>query len=454
MLAYHGYTLILVVTGRMVADAIGRDIVTKALRSNKNLRDALKSFFSLIAADVQSPETAGEHIMFETGGRFAHGVWFIESDAAEMARSEAIALLTRIMGAMSSDEDENDALLWQIAAECSQPSTAMSVDQAIEKVFDELEKNIVELRTFINQNDTIRFRRSVIDLRIGPVRSVKTAILEAELPVEKLGSEFLNFTYTPLHNDSRVSDTRIKPDLLWEVGLTASIKNIREEATWMINVALGIIRMAEIQQPFHHPLFSDIPEANPFGKPPNGTCGIVLCEGSGHFLSNMVDIIQIDDGIHAILMSNPCKKYMAVFNATKGSVGARVAQGLGWMTRGRQATDRSERLLYFFTAMESLLTNDDKTAPVTQTIARHASVILSKKPGDRVKVANRIKILYRARSSLIHAGKRNVTRRDADMMQSIVESTYFHVMSNVDPSTKFETLNTALATASYGGPWP
>jgi hypothetical protein len=32
----------------------------------------------------------------------------------------------------------------------------------------------------------------------------------------------------------------------------------------------------------------------------------------------------------------------------------RVGQGLGWLTRGRQAEDRAERLLYFFTAIEAL----------------------------------------------------------------------------------------------------
>lgn len=222
----------------------------------------------------------------------------------------------------------------------------------------------------------------------------------------------------------------------------------------MINVALGIIRIAEIQQPFHHPFPSSIPEPNPFWSRTNRTCSILLEEGCRHLISDNVDIIRIDDDIHAILMTDPCKKYMTIFNAEKGSVGARVAQGLGWMSRGRQTPDRSERLLYFFTAMEALLTNDDKSAPVTQTIARHASVILAKTPGERIKIANEIKKLYGARSSLIHAGKRTVTRRDANMIQSIVESTYLHVMSNVDPLTKFEVLNTALAIASYGGPWP
>lgn len=222
----------------------------------------------------------------------------------------------------------------------------------------------------------------------------------------------------------------------------------------MIDVALGLIRIAEIQQPHYHPYLSSFPEANPFWNRSHNAYGVLLEEGCRHFLSDNVNTIWIDAGIHATLMTDPCMKYMAIFNAKKGSVGARIAQGLGWMTRGRQASDRSQRLLYFFTAMESLLTSGDKAAPVIQTIARHASVILAKTPETRIEIANKIKKLYGARSSLVHAGERSVTRHDADLIQSIVESTYLSVMSKLDPMMNFDELNTALATASYGGPWP
>jgi hypothetical protein len=43
-----------------------------------------------------------------------------------------------------------------------------------------------------------------------------------------------------------------------------------------------------------------------------------------------------------------------------------VGQGLGWLSRGRQAESRTERFLFFFTALEALLSSDDKGDPVTQ----------------------------------------------------------------------------------------
>ena len=52
----------------------------------------------------------------------------------------------------------------------------------------------------------------------------------------------------------------------------------------------------------------------------------------------------------------------------------------GWMTRGRHAEDRAERFLFFYTAIETLVSTTDKSAPVIQTIARNAASIITDKP--------------------------------------------------------------------------
>jgi hypothetical protein len=163
--------------------------------------------------------------------------------------------------------------------------------------------------------------------------------------------------------------------------------------------------------------------------------------------------VSLNAAAGKVLMSAPFTDYAAVFTAKEGSVAERVAQGLGWMTRGRQSADRAERLLYFFTAVEALLTNSDKTAPVTQTIARHASVILADTPQDRVKIAGQFKSLYGLRSALVHSGKRGVGRSDADTVQALVEALYDRVLALVPLSSDAQNLNLALDKASYGGAW-
>ena len=104
--------------------------------------------------------------------------------------------------------------------------------------------------------------------------------------------------------------------------------------------------------------------------------------------------------------------------------------------------------------MEALLTSNDKSAPITQTIARHASVILAHKPEDRVKIASQIKDLYGLRSSLVHAGKRGVSKTDADAVQYLVESLYDRVLDQMALDADAQKFSNALEQASYGGPWP
>ena len=90
----------------------------------------------------------------------------------------------------------------------------------------------------------------------------------------------------------------------------------------------------------------------------------------------------------------------------EGERGGAPRRGLGGLMRGRQTVDRAERFLLLFHGYGGSLSSDDKAAPVVQTIARHAAVILQhdpRKPASCFGI-----ILYAARSALVHAGRRNV----------------------------------------------
>jgi len=132
----------------------------------------------------------------------------------------------------------------------------------------------------------------------------------------------------------------------------------------------------------------------------------------------------------------------------------RVSQGLGWLTRGRQADDRAERLLYFFTAIEALLSTDDKSAPVMQTISRHAAVLLHSDNARRVKTAVEIRRLYNFRLALVHAGNRSVFWTAANTAQQIAELLFVRVLRDADLTTSRSEFSAALSKASYGLLWP
>jgi hypothetical protein len=143
-----------------------------------------------------------------------------------------------------------------------------------------------------------------------------------------------------------------------------------------------------------------------------------------------------------------------IFDPPKSSLAERVSQGLGWLTRGRQAEDRAERLLYFFTAIEALLSTDDKSAPVVQTIARHAAVLLVNDNAARAEVAKDLKNLYNFRSALVHAGNRSILWSGANGAQVLAERIFQAVLENADLKTQHQSFSNELAAASYGTPWP
>jgi hypothetical protein len=185
--------------------------------------------------------------------------------------------------------------------------------------------------------------------------------------------------------------------------------------------------------------------------------GVILSQGTGSFGgSTMLRWYEIDSDdvkhFDAIKLSQIAD---VVFDPPGRSVGERLNNGLGWMTLARQTLPRAERFIHFFTALEALLTHSDPTAPITQTIARYLSCIVTSKNEDRVTVADTIRKLYAKRSALIHGGKRSeIHLSDVVTIQQFAETAYLAVILNVPPETPAMELLQDLDKATYGTPWP
>jgi hypothetical protein len=143
-----------------------------------------------------------------------------------------------------------------------------------------------------------------------------------------------------------------------------------------------------------------------------------------------------------------------VMSPSPGTVAERFARGLGWLSRGRRADDQADRFLYFFTAIESLLTRSDKNAPVTDTICRSAACILAKTVTARAAIAREFSALYGIRSDLVHSGERSVSRVNSKDLQLKAELVFFNVLKKADLSKRIDDFHSELKTASYGGRWP
>lgn len=97
----------------------------------------------------------------------------------------------------------------------------------------------------------------------------------------------------------------------------------------------------------------------------------------------------------------------SVFFANKDTVKERLQRTLGWMTKARASEDVATRFLFFFTALEALLTSSEKDTVITDTIARNVATIIAK-IDYRYKIYKEVKTLYATRSRLVHSGMRDV----------------------------------------------
>jgi hypothetical protein len=244
------------------------------------------------------------------------------------------------------------------------------------------------------------------------------------------------------------------PHMVWVVDVPATKENVPEEAKWLIDVAVSFMRLSSRHWSARYPKPGQI-EPHPtlpasLGAPHVTFYGDVSYTGG----KKLPSIYEINEKVAKDLQASDCQQRADIlFDPPNKSLAMRVAQGLGWLTRGRQVSDRAERLLSFFTALEALLTSSDKNDPVTQTISRHVSVIYTQKLADRVSIYNRVKSLYGLRSAVVHAGKRDVLWQDVNTLQSIVEAVYFVVLQRCDLSMSQDNFAQSLSEASHGMRW-
>jgi Apea-like HEPN len=242
--------------------------------------------------------------------------------------------------------------------------------------------------------------------------------------------------------------------IAWLVSVGTAQAIVEEEAKWLIDVAISYLRLQIKVEGRRFPRLGEI-EPHPIRPEQIDNVGVKI-KGSSAFVggASVPPVYEITEEVKALTVdSSFCAKASIIFDPPSKSLAARASQGLGWLTRGRQAEDRAERLLYFFTAIESLLSNDDKTAPIIQTISRHASVLLTDDVKERVGVSAEIKKLYNLRSALVHTGNRGVLWDAANATQFLAEAIFSRVLETTDLNLSHSRFCEQLATASFGSPW-
>ena len=421
---------------------------------SQDLRAALEKFASE-ALECVDPAIADLRL---ERFRLHNGVAFAVSDTAIEAQTDFIRLAVKKLGPKNGHAKVVDKAIWDFVVEI-EDRAKLDDPSYLNAALDVIEAKSASVCEFFRPCPLVRLPENIDRIEIGRV-----AIDRAQSRLEdfrKTNDRFkfgvgTDWTLSIVVAAEDVGIVTKLPPTLWSINLEAADPLREEEGLWLTDVALSILRLAvsptnlgmmvpTIGKVEPHPFFPHVAQDHSFTLRQEGGAQL-----GGMSAPNNYQLTE--DAANELAEEITRSKIQKIFDAKPKSLAERFHQGCGWLTRGRRAADRSDRLLYFFTAIESLLSDSDKTSPVIQTIARHAAALLSDKNEKRHVVALDIKKLYGVRSALVHTGSRGAFDIDANSAQQLAELLFFRVWSDFDLSQRHNEFSAKLSKASYGMP--
>jgi hypothetical protein len=439
-----------------------RSVGSNKFRGDKDFRQLAAEFFA--AAEVARCASPEDVAAIERAGGHCHmvmNVRFACRPETDTALTELVKRCSRLAGKNVADEGDIWSIAWHCAADSAPDIAARVPDIAarVNALADALGAATSSASTYIAPNYLVALTGGIRRFSIGPVEARFTEDVAPEIAEATQDKHWRIVLGRPTRVES-VDGKLIAtfPHSCWKVNVAASRTNLPTEAIWLINVAVSLLRLSLPRPlPFMSTLTPDIGDVEP-----HPTRHSEINEAELSLAGKRVEVsgppelrhYWVDQQLIEHLNNNGFAERAAVlFDRPRGTVAERLAQGLGWMSRGRQARDRAERMLFFFTAIETLLSSGDKNSPVVDRIARDAATIVAPEPGDRHDIAREITKLYGTRSELVHGGHRNTSASDANNVQAIAETLYISVLENMDLRTKVDAFRGALTKAGFGTPW-
>lgn len=429
------------------------------LSSVKNIKNDLASFFlrssrSVCRSDADVSRAMKDAFSLNSYNRMAQGVVFEIDDKLNDIADGIVQFICKAMGTLAGDEDYVSKALWAQAAEMH--NSNMEVTKTVDTFLSSLENNLNTTRRYIADNCVLLLGPLVNRFDVGPVGVVSGEFIAKELRETSSGRLWNIEVGKPGWNVASSSKPTVGIGTNnWDIKVVAAQAHLAEEAGWLAGVAISLLRLT-----VGWTLGSFVPrtgqvEPHAFQHLANDRTAITATE-SGMSIGgrSRAAEYQISPETAALCAESTFKAMTGkVFTPLKNSVGERIRQSLGWQARGRQSEDRAERMLYFFTALEAMLSGRDEGAPVVQTIARNAASVLTDSPDQRARNAKLIRDLYKRRSALVHSGSREVTRRQANTIERVTENVCWCIMDRVDLAQPVDTFQAALHDASYGTAW-
>lgn len=125
------------------------------------------------------------------------------------------------------------------------------------------------------------------------------------------------------------------PSSVWAADVAATKENVAEEAKWLIDVAVSLMRLSTRKWRGPFPRIGDV-EAHPIYPTASSRSHVTLEDGTAHTGGGHAPGWYDISPEVAAAPNEPeaQKRAVLLFDSSEKPLAQRVAQGLGWMTRG------------------------------------------------------------------------------------------------------------------------
>lgn len=425
------------------------------LRSNEAVRAPLSDFYAEFCDQIKKDFKLSDsafHSGWSTGsaGALQHSRKLTES--VRLATSIVLDLLDTKYG----DEREIEKTIFYVAHRSVEANSAIKL--FIKDVLDALADTVFRSFSVFVPSYSVTLADGVDSFELGDARLLtsKAAVIELNKCGESPDDGSVDFV---LSDDSR----RIIADLgqssvmvpsnsfMWCAKVESSAANADSEAEFLIDVTTSLISLLISQASafprragdiVSHPTSSHEFEGHGFAKTGKDTR---LFGARRAYQKHVITDTAIKDYSN----SEQATIVRLVHDGAKGAVAESVKTAMAWHAKGTQSTDPAFRLLYFFTAIEALLSRSSSD-PVSETIARFGSTLISSDVSRRSLNAFSIKKLYHFRSQTVHRGSRETRWPEARAAQNFLELSLKRILNSKTLSLTRLRFLKELNDASYG----
>jgi hypothetical protein len=390
--------------------------------------------------------------IIETGKPYVgiNEIYFLIDAVLSNYQTEATRALRKKHSSSIISDEEIQTLLYKNAAAQFYDNKDKS-DEVLKSLAALTDTNI----KFIAPNHAIRLI-GLSNFDIGPVKCQLSKDLVSDYP------HLFSNQKLVIDEEKRgnvITDKTIKFHLSSQcfiISLKCSPKKAENLAQWYIDIALSLLRLYLFKHKSTYGFFPYVGYLDPlpFQKREMNSHFIKIENGksTGYGMTNHPAYELHQQTANLLAQDNFFQACTAIFEAKENTTTERLQRALGWMTKARQSTDLATKFLFFFTALEALLTfNND--APVTDTIARNSATIIGEIE-SRHLIYKELKKLYKLRSSLVHHGdRRDVSETDCDKLQVYTEMMCWKILDNAIDQN-LEDFQKDLKIAGFGTKWP